>query len=102
GNNNAYCQDNELSWIDWSRVDHELLEFVQRLAALRAEHPVFRRRRFFDGEPVEGGLPDIEWFTPDAHPMTTADWQADAARAVMVFLNGEGMAWKGPRGEPVT
>ncbi|MGH3659565.1 MAG: glycogen debranching enzyme, partial [Micromonosporaceae bacterium] len=103
GNNNAYCQDNEISWIDWSTVDQELLEFVQRLAELRDEHPVFRRRRFFDGQPVvAGGLPDIVWFTPDAVPMTTTDWQTAAARAVMVFLNGDGMPWMGPRGEPVT
>jgi len=102
GNNNAYCQDNELSWVDWSQVDAEMLEFVQRLGKLRAEHPVFRRRRFFDGQPVDGGLPDIAWFTPAGDPMTPEEWQRPAARAVMVFLNGNGIPGAGPRGEKVT
>ena len=106
GNNNAYCQDSELSWVDWAHVDAELLEFVRRLSALRAEHPIFRRRRFFDGRPAARAdgrtIPDIVWFNPDATVMTSEDWEAAAARWVMVFLNGEGMAWRGPRGEPVT
>ncbi len=67
GNNNGYCQDNELSWIDWATIDVDLLAFARRLADLRRSHPVFRRRRFFDGRPTRRGdrLPDISWFTPD-------------------------------------
>ncbi len=102
GNNNAYCQDSDVSWVDWSAVDEQLLDFVRRLGKLRGEHPVFRRRRFFDGKPVEGGLPDIAWFHPDATPMTPEAWQADAARSLTVFLNGDGIPGRGPRGEPVT
>ena len=68
GNNNGYCQDNELTWIDWQKVDVDLLAFARQVAALRREHPIFRRRRFFDGRPVRrrgtDGLPDIAWFTP--------------------------------------
>ncbi|MGH3734715.1 MAG: glycogen debranching protein GlgX [Micromonosporaceae bacterium] len=101
GNNNAYCQDSELSWVDWEAAEDDLLEFVRQLGRLRAEHPVFRRRRFFDGEPVAGGLPDIAWLHPDASPMTPEAWQSATARSLMVYLNGLGLG-RGPRGEPVT
>ena len=74
GNNNVYCQDNELSWIDWANADTELIEFTRAVSALRAAHPVFRRRRFFSGKPVGrrggDGLPDIAWFAPDGSEMT--------------------------------
>ena len=73
GNNNAWCQDNEISWFDWDarRGDGELLEFTQRLIALRREHPVFRRRQFLHGTEDEGsGLPDVWWFRPDGRRMT--------------------------------
>ncbi|MGH3645970.1 MAG: glycogen debranching protein GlgX [Micromonosporaceae bacterium] len=102
GNNNAYCQDTALSWVDWGAADTALLDFVRRLGKLRSEHPVFRRRRFFDGKPVGGGLPDIAWLHPDATPMTPEAWQAADARSVMVFLNGDGIPGRGPRGEIVT
>jgi isoamylase len=77
GNNNAYCQDNETSWVDWDRAgDFEALtEFTARLAKLRRDHPVFRRRRFFQGRPVRGtNLEDIAWLTPVGAPMTDDEW----------------------------
>ena len=92
GNNNGYCQDNELTWIDWGNVDVDLLAFTATVAELRAQHPVFRRRRFFDGRPIGrrgDGLPDIEWLRPDGSEMTEENWSADFGRAIAVFLNGD-------------
>ncbi|MCF6733649.1 glycogen debranching protein GlgX [Blastococcus sp. KM273129] len=94
GNNNAYCQDNELSWVDWARAEQfaDLTAFVARLTRLRREHPVFRRRRFFQGRPVRGtDLEDIAWLTPDGQPMTDAEWTSGHAGALTVFLNGGGI-----------
>jgi isoamylase len=108
GNNNAYCQDNELSWVDWENPapDESFGEFVAKTVRLRAENPVFRRRRFFRGAPPRGAepdaLPDIAWFTPAAQEMTEQDWQAGFARALTVFLNGEAIAEPDERGEQVT
>jgi glycogen operon protein len=69
GNNNAYCQDNGVSWVDWERADLDFLEFVARVSRLRREHPAFRRRRFFEGQPVRGtNLEDIAWLRPDGAP----------------------------------
>ncbi len=98
GNNNAYCQDNELSWVDWSRAaaERDLLDFTRQLARLRRRHPVFRRRRFFKGKA------DIAWLTPAGDPMTEADWQASYAKSVAVFLNGAAITEPDPRGDPVT
>ncbi|HET6174547.1 MAG TPA: hypothetical protein VFD90_18215, partial [Gaiellales bacterium] len=101
GNNNAYCQDNETSWIDWSSVDEDLLEFVQLLTRLRAEHPVFRRRRFFTGERAANGLPDIGWLRYDGTPMGEDDWASPGADPLAVFLNGQGIAEPGLRGEAI-
>ena len=106
GNNNAYCQDNELTWVDWSpeHQDADLLAFTRAAAALRAAHPVFRRRRFFFGERVRGSgsaLPDIEWFVPAGRQMTDQDWDAGFNRSLAVFLNGEAIAEPDERGEPV-
>jgi len=105
GNNNAYCQDNEIAWVDWDNIDHSMMEFVQALTAFRAMHPVFRRRRFFTGRPVGRGtgtaLPDLEWFTPSGREMTEDDWDNDLGRAVTLFVNGEGIWERGPRGERV-
>jgi isoamylase len=84
GNNNAYCQDNELSWFDWSQPDAELLAFTRRLVAFRRAHPVFRRRRFLVG--IEAA--DLAWFTPSATPMTAANWTDPDARALTIFLEG--------------
>jgi glycogen operon protein len=108
GNNNAYCQDNEVTWIDWERAaDAEgLQEFVRRLVRLRGEHPVFRRRRFLRGAPAPDGgpdtLPDVVWLTPGAEEMTQGDWEAGFARGLSVFLNGEAITEPDQRGEPVT
>ncbi|WP_155338779.1 glycogen debranching protein GlgX [Acrocarpospora corrugata] len=103
GNNNAYCQDNELSWVDW----HEnwlLLDFTRRLSKLRREHPVFRRRRFFYGRPVRGSddqLSDIVWFTPSGTVMTDGDWSNGYARALAVFLNGDAITEPDRRGRRI-
>ena len=102
GNNNAYCQDNEISWYDWANVDTEMLALTQRLARFRIEHPVFRRRRFFKGsQDVGSTLTDIEWYRPDGRTMIEADWHTGYARAVTVFLNGNALAAQGPRLDPV-
>jgi isoamylase len=105
GNNNAYCQDNEIAWVDWTTsVDRQLmLEFTRRLADLRRDHPVFRRRRFFEGRPIRGsgGLSDVVWFTPAGEEMTDEDWDVGFARSVMVFLNGEAINTPDPRGERI-
>ena len=103
GNNNAYCQDNEVSWVDWSLADShaDLLEFARGLAAFRREHPVFRRRRFFRGGDGGDGLADIAWLTPSGREMADQDWKTPYARAMMVFLNGDAITEPGPRGEPV-
>jgi glycogen operon protein len=102
GNNNAYCQDGPLSWIDWSGADAELLEFARRLVALRHEHAVFSRRRWFEGRSIRGSnLTDIGWFTPDGKEMTEHDWNVAFARALTVFLNGEGIPSRGRRGERI-
>jgi glycogen operon protein len=102
GNNNAYCQDNALSYIDWENADHALLLFVGRLLELRREHPVFRRRRWFQGRPVYGsGLTDIAWFRPDGTRMGDEDWDNGFAKSMAVFLNGEEIAAPDPRGQRV-
>ena len=94
GNNNAYCQDNELSWFDWdsSADDADLLDVHRRLIALRREHPVFRRRRFFTGSRRGGRATcdDIAWLTPGGEEMTDEDWENGFARSLAVFLNGDG------------
>jgi isoamylase len=106
GNNNVYCQDGELSWVDWELdADRsDLLGFTRALVHLRREHPVLRRRRFFAGAPERGGesdLRDIAWLSPDGRHMTDAQWQEDLARALMVFLNGDAIAEPDLRGEEV-
>ncbi len=114
GNNNGYCQDNELSWVHWpdgqdaavqdADISHELAgtgwspyAVIRRLIQLRADHPVFRRRRFFTGE-----AGDISWLTPDGTEMTEADWAADFAKSVAVFLNGAAISEPDMRGERIT
>jgi glycogen operon protein len=106
GNNNAYCQDNEISWIDWGdRPENMFLaEFVAHLSELRREHPVFRRRRFFIGRPLRGsgGLDDLVWLQPDGQQMTDEDWEAGFAKTLGVFLNGQGIPDPDQRGQRVT
>jgi glycogen operon protein len=95
GNNNAYCQDNEISWVDWSLAEQnkDLIEFTGALTAFRKQHPVLRRRRFFQGKPIRSGdeLRDIAWFTPAGKEMTQENWGDDFGRCVVAFLNGEGI-----------
>ncbi|SDD62995.1 glycogen debranching protein GlgX [Actinokineospora iranica] len=106
GNNNGYCQDNELSWVDWSlaKENADLVEFTTAVTALRARHPVFRRRRFFQGRPIRSGdeLRDIAWFTPSGQEMSDEDWGSGFGRCVVTFLNGEGIPDLDQRGERVT
>ena len=113
GNNNAYCQDNDISWVSWAdgpadediaETDGPLLDYTRQLIQLRASHPVFRRRRFFQGEPVSGRrgqVGDIAWFTPGGEEMTDDDWSAGFAKSLTVFLNGDGISEPGPRGQRV-
>jgi glycogen operon protein len=105
GNNNGYCQDNEITWIDWESADTELLEFTRQVSQLRASHPVFRRRRFFNGKPVgrrgDAGVPDIAWFTPEGTEMTGDDWGSGFAKSVTVYLNGHGIPDMDARGQRV-
>ncbi|MFE9439911.1 glycogen debranching protein GlgX [Streptomyces sp. NPDC006602] len=108
GNNNAYCQDSELAWVRWpddEGPERELLDFTRAIVRLRKEHPVFRRRRFFHGRPVEGthdDLSDIAWFTPGGKEMTQRDWDRAQASALTVFLNGNAISEPGARGERIT
>jgi glycogen operon protein len=102
GNNNAYCQDNEVSWIDWGNSEQELLEFARGLIGLRRRHPVFRRRRWFQGRSIRGEkASDISWYKPDGTEMSEQDWQATYARALGVLLNGEAIAARDRRGRRV-
>ncbi len=104
GNNNGYCQDNEVSWHDWdlSADDADLLDFAAHLIALRRSHPVFHRRGFFQGRPIHGsGLADIGWFGPDGAEMTAEEWTSGRVQAIGMFLNGDQIGEPGPRGEPV-
>ncbi|MBV1958081.1 glycogen debranching protein GlgX [Streptomyces albidoflavus] len=116
GNNNAYCQDSEVSWVHWPEPGdgkatpqepedgQSLLDFTRAMVWLRRDHPVFRRRRFFHGRPVQGthdDLSDIAWYTPEGEAMTQRDWDSAQARALTVFLNGNAISEPGPRGESI-
>ena len=102
GNNNAYCQDNRSSWHDWSIADRDLFDFCRRLIAFRRAHPVFHRRRFFQGDPIRGdGLADIAWFRPDGQEMTDQDWQVGYAKSLAVFFNGDAIPDPDPYGQQV-
>jgi glycogen operon protein len=116
GNNNAYCQDNELAWVEWPEdgeesedgaggLSRELLAFTRAMVWLRRDHPVFRRRRFFHGRPVEGthdDLSDIAWFTPEGREMIQRDWDSARASALTVFLNGNAISEPDARGERIS
>ncbi|TDB63726.1 glycogen debranching protein GlgX [Arundinibacter roseus] len=102
GNNNAYCQDNEISWLHWDKMDHSLLAFTKKLIDLRRKHPTFRRRRWFQGMPIKGiGLEDIAWFLPEGKEMPDESWNHDYAKSLAIFLNGRGIRCVGPRGENI-
>ena len=102
GNNNAYCQDNEISWLDWRKVDQDLLTFSQKLIAFSKAHRSFRRRDWFRGLPIKGkGLEDIAWFLPDGSEMPEENWNHDYAKSLAVFLNGKGIRHVNKKGEPI-
>jgi glycogen operon protein len=102
GNNNAYNQDNEISWIDWATADRDLLEFTRQAIRLRRSQPVFQRRRWFQGQAIHGsGVRDVAWFTPDGREMSEMNWGHGFAKALGVFLNGRAIPSLGPRGEPI-
>jgi glycogen operon protein len=103
GNNNAYCQDNEVSWIDWDAADPELTAFVTRLLRLRRTSPVLRQEAFFEGleVPGAGGTRDLAWFSPAGGQLTTADWFDTGLKTVGMYLDGRGIRHRDARGRPV-
>jgi isoamylase len=105
GNNNVYCQDSDISWMDWSmcETNADQLEFTRKVTALRTKHPVFRRRRFFEGKPIRSGdqARDIAWLTPAGTEMTPEDWGTGLGKCVAVFLNGDAIPTPDERGERV-
>jgi hypothetical protein len=104
GNNNAWCQDNEISWVDWNLDERrrELLEFTRRLIQLFHTHPVLRRRKFFQGRPVRGAeIKDISWFRPDGQEMTEADWRNEQAHSLAVRLAGDAVDELDERGRRI-
>ncbi|CAN5825906.1 glycogen debranching protein GlgX [soil metagenome] len=100
GNNNAYCQDNEISWVDWSDFDADLLEFTTQLVALRTESPTFRRRRWFHGRSIRG-VPDVGWMKPDGNAMSDEDWESGHEASLAMFLNGDAIDQRDRRGRAV-
>jgi len=104
GNNNAYCQDNELTWLKWelTKEDKELFRFVRHLIRLRRKHPIFRRRRFFQGRDIAGaGVKDLTWLTPQGHEMTEQEWQQTFARCLGLFLAGDAIDEHDERGRRI-
>jgi isoamylase len=102
GNNNPYCQDNEVSWVNWDLQDHALLEFSQQLINFRLQHPIFRRRKWFQGRAIHGSdVRDIVWFNPDGEEMTDQQWNDGLAKAIAIFLNGQEIPTPGAKGERI-
>ena len=104
GNNNAYCQDNEISWLDWTLTEdrRRLLDFVRRMIRLRRQHRVFRRRNFFEGRPIHGSdVKDVVWLTPSGVEMTEEEWNKHEAHCLGVYLAGDGLAETDDFGRPV-
>jgi glycogen operon protein len=102
GNNNAYCQDNEISWINWEGANTELLTFTKKLIHFSRRHPVFNRRRWFKGQPIKGvGVEDIAWFDTNGDEMSEDAWKQDYAKTLGIFLNGKGIPTLGPKGEKI-
>lgn len=102
GNNNAYCQDNAISWQNWEAIDKDLLDFTQKLINFRKKHPVFMRKRWFEGRPLHGStLRDIEWFNIEGKEMNSEDWGKGYMKSLGVFLNGKTIPNANPRGERV-
>ena len=104
GNNNAYCQDNEVSWLDWGlKSENEaFLDFTRQLIDFHRKHPIFRRRKWFQGRAIHGsGVHDIGWFNPDGGSMTEEQWNDGYTKAICIFLNGEEIATPGSQGERI-
>jgi isoamylase len=104
GNNNAYCQDNELSWVDWRLRDQnsDLVDYVRRLIEIRRSHPSFRRRSFFQGRPIKGaGVKDITWLTPGGYEMTDEEWSNSFAHCLGMYLAGDALGEDDDRGRPL-
>ena len=104
GNNNAFCQDNDLSWVDWSLQERnaELFKFIRDLIDFRRQHPVFRRRKWFQGQDIHGsGVNDIGWFNPDGRETTDKQWSLGFAKAIALFLNGKEIPLQGKQGEQI-
>ncbi len=103
GNNNAYCQDNEISWFNWNSIDEDLLQFTRQLIALYKNHEVFSRKRWFQGQPVKGiGLEDIAWFLPEGDEMSEENWLHDFAKSLAVYMNGHGLRSLDEKGRKIT
>jgi isoamylase len=98
GNNNAYCQDNEIAWYDWSAPDKDLLAFTSQLVAFRKAHPVFRRQRFLTGAAAAS---ELGWFTPAGQTMTGADWSDPSALALAIYLDGSDEPDRAADGSPL-
>lgn len=102
GNNNAYCQDNEISWFNWKDADEDMLKFTQSMIQLRKAHPTFSRRKWFVGRPIKGiGVEDIAWFLPEGIEMPDANWDHDFAKSLGVYLNGDGIRQVNEHGEKI-
>jgi len=102
GNNNAYCQDNEISWIDWKNMDSKLFRFTSKLIHFRRQHPVFCRYKWFQGRPITGKeITDIAWFLPDGSEMTDVHWKNSFAKTLGIFLSGEEIGAKSEIGENI-
>jgi isoamylase len=102
GNNNAYCQDNELSWVHWVKADQDLIDYTTKLISFRQSHPAFSRRKWFQGQPIKGmGVEDIAWFLPDGTEMTEEHWNTSFAKSLGIYLNGKGIHKFSAKGEPI-
>jgi glycogen operon protein len=104
GNNNAYCQDNPTSWLNWNLqpADRDLLAFVQRIISLRQRHPVFRRRRFFQGRPIKGAsVKDVLWLNPSGNEMSEEEWRDPSVQCLGMYLSGQGLDETDERGHKV-
>ncbi|GAA4747721.1 glycogen debranching protein GlgX [Modestobacter marinus] len=103
GNNNAYCQDNEVSWLDWGAIDPDLWSFVSTLVGLRRRSPVLRQEAFFEGTEIAGtgGTRDLAWFAPGGHQLTSSDWFDTGLQTLGMYLDGRGLRHRDERGRPV-
>jgi glycogen operon protein len=101
GNNNAYCQDNEISWINWDKKDEALLDFTSKLINFRLEHPAFCRNKWFQHKSIKG-IKDIEWFLPEGTTMTEHHWNESHAKSLGIFLSGDHLDTRDEHGEKIT